>query len=128
MPEGTKKKVLLVDDDKDLLDSTAILITRYGFDVVTAENGKLAVEAFEKNNPDLILMDAKMPVMDGYEAFFKIREISKEARVILMTGFGDDERLAEAKARCLIYLLVKPVKPEFLKELINRHIEASPLC
>ena len=123
-----KKLILLVDDDIDLLDSTETLLTNYGYNVITAENGKLGVEAFEKNNPDLTLMDVKMPEMDGYEAFFKIRERDSNARVIIMSGFGKDPRLAEAKSRCLIYLLEKPVEPIFLKGLISRHISKPSPC
>ncbi len=128
MVESIKKKVLLVDDDVDLLDSTSRFITNSGYNVITAQNGKLAIEQFVKNNPDLTIMDVKMPVMDGYDAFFQIKEKSKDARIILMTGYGNDPRLAKAKSCCLTYLLEKPVKPSFLIELIKRHITKFPSC
>lgn len=125
MLESEDKIILLVEDDSDLLSVMKSLLTSFGYSVITAQNGESAVKAFEKNNPDLTLMDVKMPVMDGYDAFFKIKEKDRDARIIMMTGFEADPRLADAKSHCLIYLLEKPIDPTFLEELVRRHVSAS---
>lgn len=122
------KKILLVDDDVDLLDSTASLIEVMGYNPIKASDGFSAVEKYEKFRPDLVLMDVKMPKMDGYETFFEIKERFNEAKVIFMTGFADFSKWQKAKSQCAIYMIEKPFSAEFLSELIRRHIKEKNPC
>lgn len=77
---SAKKIVLLVDDDVDLLENTAYMVKSMGCDVITAENGEDAVERYREIKPNLTFMDIKMPKMDGYDAFFKIKNMIQKLR------------------------------------------------
>lgn len=67
-------KILVVDDEASIVTMLAYNLKKEGYDVVTAEDGEVALEKFESEKPDLLLLDIMMPKMDGYEVCRKIRE------------------------------------------------------
>ncbi len=85
--------VLLVDDEKDFRDVLEIKIKASGFNVVTASNGEEAVALAKERLPDLILMDVKMPKMDGLRALEAIKNDAsvKNIKVVMLTAFGDPQ-------------------------------------
>lgn len=91
-------KVLIVDDDALIRDSLAILFKlEDDFEVVgTASNGKDAFEKCGQGNPDIVLMDVRMPVMDGVLGTKLIKEHFKDIKVVILTTFKDDEYIMEA--------------------------------
>lgn len=116
------KTILLVDDDTDLLENTAFMIKSMGYDVITAENGVDAVEKYKEIKPNLTIMDIKMPQMDGYEAFFKIKQFDSEAKVILITAYTlDEKKHLKAKSMNLITTISKPYTFEQLENTVNEH-------
>jgi len=119
---SSKKLILLVDDDIDLLENTAYMIKSMDYDVVTAQNGEEAVDRYKEIKPSLTIMDIKMPKMDGYDAFFKIKKYDTEAKVILITAYSiDEKKLLKAKSMSLITTINKPYTFEILEELIEKH-------
>ena len=91
--------ILVVDDDPDLRDFLRLLLTSMGFEVITAANGQEALTVMEGHNPDLILLDMKMPVMNGWE-FCRALEC-RDARppIVVLTAAPDPAaRAAEAHA------------------------------
>jgi two-component system chemotaxis response regulator CheY len=116
------KTVLLVDDDTDLLENTAFMIKSTGCDVITAENGVEAVEKYKEISPSLVIMDIKMPKMDGYDAFFKIKQFDDGAKVILITAYNlDEKKHLKAKSMNLITTINKPYSFEQIEELVNKY-------
>ena len=114
--------MLVVDDDRDLLDTYADIITLAGYQVEKAYDGKEAVLKYQQLRPSLVIMDITMPTMDGFDAFFKIKELDSNAKIILISGNAiDDERHIEAKKKTLLLLVTKPISIEFLTELIKRY-------
>ncbi|ROR35155.1 ATP-binding SpoIIE family protein phosphatase [Inmirania thermothiophila] len=91
-------KILIADDDRTNRLLLAAQLRRDGWDVVTAQDGREAVLVYEAEQPDLVLMDVLMPVMDGYEATRRIKERASErfVPVIFLTALDDDETLAQA--------------------------------
>ncbi len=117
---SSKKTILLVDDDIDLLENTAYMIKSIGYDVVTAEDGQEAVLKYKEIKPDLTLMDVKMPKMDGFDAFFKIKQFDSDAKVVLITAFSiDQKKHLKAKSMSLISTISKPYDFEQLEELVK---------
>lgn len=117
-----KKTILIVDDDVDLLENTAFLIKSSGYDVITAQNGSEAVQKYKEMNPNLVLMDVRMPIMDGYDAFFKIKQYDSQAKVILITAYAQDEqKLLKAKNLNLIDAISKPYTIEQLEDAISKN-------
>lgn len=119
---SAKKMVLLVDDDLDLLENTAYMIKSAGFEVITAENGLEAVDKFKEIKPSLVIMDIKMPKMDGYDAFFKIKQFDQDAKIILITAYTlDEKKLFKAKSMNLITTISKPYSFEIIEELVTKY-------
>jgi two-component system, NtrC family, response regulator HydG len=112
-------RILVVDDNADLLRTLALILKRSGYTVDVAEDGASAVEKFKTNNFDLALMDIVMPRMDGVEAFRKIRESKPGARVILMTAYSDEELIRSALDQGAYSAIYKPIDIAKMMNLIN---------
>jgi two-component system, chemotaxis family, chemotaxis protein CheY len=116
------KTVLLVDDDVDLLENTAFMIKSTGCEVITAVDGLEAVEKYKEMKTSLVIMDIKMPKMDGYDAFFKIKQFDPEAKVILITAYNlDEKKHLKAKSMNLISTISKPYTFEQIEELVSKY-------
>jgi CheY-like chemotaxis protein len=111
--------ILVVDDNKDLLNTFALILKRKGFIVDTAEDGFNAVEKFKKNHFDLVLMDVVMPIMDGMDALHKMREIDTRAKIILLTAYCEEDQLKKAVSQGAYRTLYKPVNIAKLMALIS---------
>jgi CheY-like chemotaxis protein len=122
----TPHLVLLVDDHRLTLKVTARLLSRLQFEVVTASNGAEAVERFVPGRFACILMDCRMPTMDGFEATRQIRalEAGSGDRVPIVGATG--ERLAETRALCIRAgmddCLAKPLDVRVLQRALRRWI------
>jgi two-component system alkaline phosphatase synthesis response regulator PhoP len=122
-------KILLVDDEPDILEIVGFNLSNEGYNVISAENGKEAVKKAKKEKPHLIVLDVMMPEMDGIEACEQIRQIPELKNVIItfLTARGEDySQLAGFDAGADDYI-TKPIKPKILvskvKALLRRHKE-----
>jgi two-component system alkaline phosphatase synthesis response regulator PhoP len=109
-------KILLVDDEPDILEIVSYNLTAEGYNVITANNGAEAVKKAKKENPQLIILDVMMPEMDGIEACELIRQIPELKHVIItfLTARGEDySQLAGFKAGADDYI-TKPIRPKVL--------------
>ena len=114
-------RVLLVDDQKLMREGLRVLLElEPDLDVVAeAGDGQAALEAYAAHQPDVVLMDIRMPGMDGVEATWRLRERWPRARVIILTTFDDDEYVFEGlRAGALGYLL-KDVSGQELAEAVH---------
>jgi DNA-binding response OmpR family regulator len=85
-----KSNVLVIDDDIRMLRMMKRMLELEGFQVVIANSGEMALKSFERESPDLILLDIMMPDMDGYTVCHRIREFS-QVPIIMVTAKGDDK-------------------------------------
>lgn len=85
-----KKKILVVEDNEDNREILVYRLQQLGFDVIVASNGKEAIETASLARPDLIFMDLRMPVMDGWETIRALRETAwgKELPVVTVTAYA----------------------------------------
>ncbi len=121
---GLGKTVLVVEDDTDLIGIYKEILELHEFDVQTALNGKEGVEKFKQTKPSLVIMDGDMPVLNGYEAFKQIKEIDKNANVVIVTGFSEFEpKNQEAINIGLIKVISKPLGVEELLDLAKKYTE-----
>lgn len=97
-----KIKLLLVDDEEEFLTASSQALGRRGFDVEIAPNGVTALEMVEKSEFDVLVLDVKMPDIDGIEVFKQIRETLPDLPVVLLTGHSsiDDAFQTSKKRRC----------------------------
>ncbi len=111
-----KQRILLVDDEPDILEFIEYNLVKEGYDVHTAGNGRVGVEMAKKLLPDLVLLDVMMPEMDGVEACAEIREHGPLAQTVVafLTARGEDySQIAGFEAGADDYIL-KPIKPKVL--------------
>lgn len=119
------KKILVVEDYEDSREFMRILLERYGFSVIEAEDGLDAIEKAKKCNPDLILMDICLPVVDGLTATRFIRDYEKEKHtpIIAITSFGKDYYKKAIEAGC-DNLIKKPIDFEEFHPTISQYLPA----
>ena len=118
------RTILLVENDIDLIQVYKEILELHEFDVQTAFNGKEGVEKFKQTKPSLVIMDGDMPVLNGFEAFKQIKEIDKNANVIIVTGFTEFElKSQEAVKLGLIKVISKPLGVDELLNLAKKYTE-----
>ncbi len=114
-------KVLIVDDNKDLAESTAILLRMLGCEVDVAFDGVVALQSVAATHPDAVLLDIGLPGMNGYEIAEQIRADPGNDRTVLVaiSGYGEDEHQARAKRAGFDHHLVKPIDPTLIPALLK---------
>ncbi len=121
-------KILLVDDDRDIIEFLSYNLEKDGFRVITSNNGQEAILAAKDEKPDLILLDVMMPEMDGVEACEIIRKIPGLENTIIafLTARGEDySQIAGFEAGADDYI-VKPIKPKVLVSRIKALLKRLP--
>ncbi len=88
-------KILIVDDEQDVLDLFQDLFRRKDYDTESALGGKAALDMIGKNRPDVVLLDIKMPDMNGIEVLQQIKKIDPTIEVVMLTAYGYDEKLID---------------------------------
>src|SRR4030095_12348204 len=120
LAKARTRRVLVVDDNPDAVETLSILLQLRHNDVLTAVDGLGAVEAAAAFQPDLILLDIGLPKLNGYDAARRIREQRQDNRVVIvaMTGWGQEEDKRKSKEAGFDQHLVKPVQANMLAELL----------
>lgn len=114
-------RALVVDDSKFLRSIVKLVLTKLGITVIAeAENGEEAVSLFSAHRPDLVIMDINMPVLDGFSAFLKMKELCPGVKVIMLTSLYEKQIVEKAVKEGVAAYLVKPVKPEQLANVVKR--------
>ena len=91
MKEATKKKILILEDEKPLAHALLLKLTHEGYDVVIMDNGETGISTLEKEKFDLVLCDLIIPGMDGFEILEKIKTKKLNVPVIVMTNLNQEE-------------------------------------
>jgi putative PEP-CTERM system response regulator len=113
-------RILVVDDEPDMVETVARILTRLGHESVTATDGRAALAALEREQPDLVLTDLRMPGMDGLEVLKEVKRVIPQAPVVLFTAHATIETAVEAiKAGAFDYI-TKPFTADQLQVVIER--------
>jgi two-component system, NtrC family, response regulator HydG len=120
-------KVLVVDDQKNMRATTAILLRQAGYVVHEAEDGAAAVQRLQQETFDVVLTDLRMPNVDGMEVLRSIQQISPETQVIVMTAYGTIESAVEAIRRGAYDFLAKPFKESEVLLRVSKALEKRQL-
>ncbi len=102
--------VLTIDDDQAVRESLANFLEDFGYNVLQAEDGEHGLEVFAAEHPDLILVDLRMPRMDGLQVLAKVQKLSPQTPVMVVSGAGDIRDVVEALRRGAWDYLVKPIQ------------------
>lgn len=101
-------KILIIDDMKDIVEMLSELLSYQGYLTLMATDGENGIRTNEIEDPDLIILDFKMPGMDGVEVLSKIRQTDKDVKVIMLSGYLDDELKLKTKDLNVGKYLSKP--------------------
>lgn len=112
-------KILIVDDQKGIRRLLTEVFLEYGYEIEACGNGGKALEIIPAFKPDLIIMDVKMPGMNGIDVLKKIRETDNETKVIMMTAYGDQHYINQAEALGVERFIIKPFDLNDLKKQVG---------
>lgn len=119
--------VLVVDDEQDIREASERILKRMGFQISKASRGDQALELFKKENPSIVLLDLKMPGLDGMEVLKQIRQLDESALTIVITGYATLETAIEAMKQGAYDFISKPFEPDQLRIIVNRAAEKVQL-
>ncbi|MCF6291493.1 MAG: response regulator [Desulfobacterales bacterium] len=120
-------RVLVVDDDPNMLDSVSFLLKGIGYRVTGCEDAEQAMALVREQEFDVVLTDIKMPGVSGLELLEQIHGVNNEIPVILMTAYAELELAIDAVKKGAFDFISKPFKPEYLLHTITRAIDYSRL-
>ena len=116
-------KILIIDDEADMRFAVRMLLERSGHTVTEADNGDAALAKIDEAAPDLVLLDMRLPGMDGIQILQKIREKIKDLPIIMVTGYGNVELAEQAIQLGADHYLSKPFHNKELLEVIKQVLE-----
>jgi DNA-binding response OmpR family regulator len=113
------KKILICEDEIDVREALTKILSKVDYDVYNVDNGQDAIEQTRKLKPDLILLDVRMPKIDGLEVAKEVRKFDKTAKIIFVTAFASEEIRKEASRYDISDYLVKPIPNEIIFKKIE---------
>ncbi len=125
MTEGIKKKILLVDDEPDIVSVTVMRLEASGYEVITAEDGSSGYELAKSEKPDLIILDLMLPLMDGYQVcrLLKFDAQYKDIPIIMLTAKSQQEDKEWGEKVGADLYMTKPYEAKELLEKIRQLME-----
>jgi len=123
--KGKAKRILAVDDEKCIRELLADFLSYHGYDVATASNGEEALAQVDATKPHLVIMDIKMPGLDGLEVLRRIKTDHQQIGVVMLSAFGDSATMQTARQAGADYYLQKPVNLEQLREILRTWNQTS---
>jgi DNA-binding response OmpR family regulator len=125
---GQKRKILIVDDERDIVKVLMIRLQSSGYEVIAAFDGAQGVFMAHKEKPDLIILDIRMPAGDGFSVAERLKRSTHTWTIPIIFLTGSPETEAEGKAMELgaRFYIKKPYDPEELLDAVKRALEAKP--
>ena len=121
------KNIMLVDDEDKIRNILSKLLTHEGYHVLAVSNGRQTLELYPSFNPDLMILDYKMPGMTGMELMKEIRKLNPNQTILLLTAFGNVSLAVEAIKEGAYDFIEKPFDNEKFLHTINKAIENNQL-
>jgi two-component system nitrogen regulation response regulator NtrX len=122
-----KQRILVIDDDAAIRDSIRMILEYEGYDCLLSPTAQEGLAAIEKQTPDIVFLDIKMPGMDGLEALAKIKQIDGALPVVMISGHGTTSTVVEAMKAGAVDFIDKPVARERLLVTIKNELEREQL-
>jgi DNA-binding NtrC family response regulator len=121
----SRKKVLIIDDDQSMLELAEFHLQAQGYEAARAETGEAGLKLVEGSRFDVILTDLQLPDIGGIEVVKRLKEISPDSEIIMISGHGSVAKAVEATKAGAFYFVEKPVEFEELMVLIEKAVDAA---
>jgi two-component system response regulator (stage 0 sporulation protein F) len=115
-------KILIVDDQFGIRILLTEIFKKEGYSTFHAANGLQAIDLVQNEKPDLILLDMKIPGMDGVEILRRVRQINTDVKVIIMTAYGELDMIQEAKNLGALTYFSKPFDIDEIRSSVNEYL------
>lgn len=119
LSSNSKTKILIADDEVDFASTLSARLELRGYVTEMVNSGGAALEAVSRNEPDVLILDLKMPDLDGLEVLTKLRENHKDLKVIILTGHGSFSAASQGMELKAFDYILKPVELNLLLEKIT---------
>lgn len=119
MDNIARRKILVIDDELELLNLLQAVLEAKGYQAFCATSGAAGIRLHDREHPDLIVLDLRMPEMDGIEVLRRIRQRDPVVRVVILTAFGGPNTIRDAAALDVSEYLSKPFDNEELIRVIG---------
>ena len=121
------KKILIADDEPNIVTALEFLLERNGYEVLVARNGGAALKMIEEQRPDLVLLDVMMPVKSGYEVCQRMRERAdwRDIKIIMLTAKGRDVEMSKGLSIGADLYITKPFSTQELVAKIDALLQAG---
>ncbi|WP_062108427.1 response regulator [Bacillus niameyensis] len=117
-----KGKLLIVDDQFGIRTLLNEIFQKEGFQIFQAANGPQALSIVKEHDPDLVLLDMRIPGMDGPEILKRMKQINEHIRVIIMTAYGEHEMIEASKELGILGQFTKPFDIQEVRETVKKYI------
>lgn len=118
-----KTQILIIDDEEAIRDAMSQVLAREGYEVKEAREGREGLELFQQENFHLVFLDLKLPGMKGMDVLSRMKEVSPETPVVIITGYSSIESAVEAMKRGAFDYMPKPFTPDELRMITRRALE-----
>jgi len=125
--KSSENTVLVVDDDADIREVLRDRLESLGYRVLTGGSGREGLEALERHNPQLVLLDVEMPGMNGLEVLKRIRRQEHDVTVVMITAYGTIERAVQAMKDGAYDFIPKPFEPDHIALIVAKALERETL-
>ncbi|ETT62922.1 response regulator [Paenibacillus sp. FSL H8-0457] len=125
MSKQSKHKVLIVDDQNGIRILLVEVFSSEGYETYQAANGKAALEIVKMHAPDLVLLDMKIPGMDGLEILKHIKQMNPDIKVIMMTAYGELDMIKEATDLGALMHFTKPFDIDEMRQAVNMQLKGT---
>jgi two-component system, response regulator, stage 0 sporulation protein F len=119
------EKILIVDDQYGIRILLNEVFQKEGYQTFQAANGVQALEIVEKHSPDIVLLDMKIPGMDGIEILKRMKAIDPDIRVIIMTAYGELDMIQKAKDLGAITHFAKPFDIDEIRDAVKKYLPTN---
>jgi two-component system, NtrC family, response regulator AtoC len=118
-------KILVIDDDDSNRESLEMYFLEEGYEVFTANTGRAGLKSYHETPVDAVILDIRLPDMEGFEVLDEIKKGNRNAKVIMITAFHDEETIRRALEKGCFNYIKKPINLEDLDSTIRRAVTAG---
>ena len=118
-------KILVIDDDDSNRESLEMYFTEEGFDVVTASTGAQGVKKYRDNAVDAVILDIRLPDMEGFDVLDDLRSQNEDVKVIMITAFHDEKTINRAVEKGSFAYIKKPIDLDDLDSVVRKALQTG---